>query len=87
MEQWVVESVAGEPLEESSPEAPSPRHAPEAVVTAQLDTLRGGDFARARAFASPANVASRGPIELFEKARTISHWSPYDRVRVVNAVS
>jgi hypothetical protein len=34
----------------------------------------------------PALAAYEDVAELLKKARSISHWSPYDRVRAVHAV-
>jgi hypothetical protein len=41
-EQWVVQSVTGEPADLELPTAPERRHPPEAIVDAQLAALRAG---------------------------------------------
>eukprot|EP00965_Chrysotila_dentata_P005899 193750-Pleurochrysis_carterae.AAC.1 len=56
-------------------------HASERAVRAETAKRRVKD-AEARA-AAAFTAATRTKLDL--EARSISHWSPYDRVRVVNA--
>jgi hypothetical protein len=48
-------------------EEPERRHPPEAVVAAQLEYLRTSNVAAVRRFASPSNMASSVPLEMFAR--------------------
>ena len=75
-EQWVVQSVVGEPADCELPTRPEGRHPPEAVVDAQLAALREGDAAMVRTFASPRNVAALGPLKMLERILASPNYAP-----------
>ena len=76
-EQWVVHSVTGEPAEGAQlPSEPHAGVAPEAVVAAQLDALKWGDWERCRRFASPRNVASSVDPSVFREMLGTPAYAP-----------
>jgi hypothetical protein len=63
---WMLRSVRGEPAADAA-SAPSPAHAPEAVLQAQLAALREHRYSDVFVHASPANKEATGPLTKFAR--------------------
>ena len=74
----MLRSVRGEPAAEPprAPAQPSPAHAPEAVLQAQLAALREQNFVDVFAHASPANKDATGPVQKFARMLQSPAYAP-----------